>query len=106
MLLRHTVTIERNTPGAADDRSVGAASWATLETARAWVQPKSSKELMQLSQAGPNSSTHTIYIDPGADITGADRIAFGGATYQLDGDPLDEAGMGHHFKADAHLVTP
>lgn len=103
MRLIHTITIQRNTPGAVDDRGVPAQSWATLATARAWVQPKSSRELMQLSQSGPVASTHSVYIEPGTGIRESDRISFGGNTYQIDGI-RDEAGMGHHDKVDAHLV--
>ena len=103
MNLPHTITIERATDGAADDRGVPAQTWATLETARAWVQPKSAKELGQLSQGGPVVSTHSIYVDPNADVNEDDRIDYGSQTYQIDGI-RDEAGLGHHFKIDAHLV--
>ena len=104
MRLIHTITIERASDGAADDRGVPAQTWAPSSTAQAWVQPKSARELMQLSQGGPVASTHSIYVDPNADVTEADRIVFDGSTYQIDGI-RDEAGYGHHFKVDAHLVT-
>ena len=103
MRLPHTITIERNTEGALDDRGVPAQSWATLSTARAWVQPKSSREVAQLSQSAPVVSTHSVYVEPGTGVTAADRIRFGGDTYQVDGI-RDEAGVGHHLKLDCHLV--
>ena len=99
----HTVTIERASDGTDDDRGVPAQTWTTSSTAQAWVQPKTVKELMQLSQGGPVVSTHSIYVDPQADVNEADRIVFGGDTYQIDG-VSDAAGIGHHFKVDAHLV--
>jgi len=104
MRLIHVITIERASDGALDDRGVAAQTYATLATARAWVQPKQAREMAQLSQAGPVVSTHSIYVDPSADITEADRVVFDGDTYQIDGK-RDEAGYGHHFKLDAHLVT-
>ena len=103
MRLVHTISIERSSDGSLDDRGVPAQTWIAAATARAWVQPKSARELMQLSQAGPTVSTHSVYLDPNADITAADRIVFDGDAYQVDGI-RDEAGIGHHFKVDAHLV--
>ena len=44
----------------------------------------------------------TIYLWP-TDIAEADRIVWGTATYQVDGI-RDEAGIGHHYRVDAHLV--
>lgn len=103
MLLPHTITIQRNTPGSLDDRGVAAQSWSTLKTARAFVQPKSVRELRQLSQSGPVTSTYSIYVEPGTGIAEADRISFGGNTFQVDGIK-DEAGLGHHDKLDCHMV--
>lgn len=102
MHLPHSVTIERATAGTADDRGVAAQTWATLATVAAWVQPKSSYELRQLSQAGPVVSDHNVYLWP-TDVAEGDRIVYAGATYQVDGI-RDEAGIGHHLKVDCHLV--
>lgn len=103
MRLPHTVTIQKNTPGALGDRGVAAQVWTTRATARAWVQPKSVRELQQLSQSGPVVSTTSIYLEPVSGILEADRISYGGGTYQIDGIK-DEAGLGHHLKLDCHLV--
>jgi head-tail adaptor len=100
--LPHVVTIERATEGSIDDRGVPAQTWATLATVDAWVQPKSVREVAQLSQAGPVVSTHSVYLWP-TDVTESDRLVYGGATYQVDGIH-DEAGIGHHYRVDAHLV--
>ena len=102
MNLPHTVVIERATPGTVDDRGVPAQVWATLATIPGWVQPKSARELAQLSQGGPVTSTITIYLYP-TDVTEADRITYAGGTYQIDGI-RDAAGMNHHLELDCHLV--
>jgi len=100
--LPHTVTIERATKGSLDDRGVAAQTWATLVTVAAWVQPKSARELAQLSQGGPVAATHTVYLWP-SDITAGDRFVWEGTTYQLDGI-RDAAGIAHHLECDAHTV--
>ena len=99
----HSVTIQRATDGAIDDRGVAVQTWADLATARAWVQPKNARELAQLSQSGPVTSSHTVYLWPTADVTEADRLVYGGDTYQIEGI-RDEAGLAHHFKLDCKLV--
>ena len=98
----HTLTIQRSTDGAADDRGVALQTWADLADVPGWVQPKGARELAQLSQAGPVTSTTTIYLWP-CDVTEADRLVYSGDTYQISGI-RDEAGMGHHLKLDARLV--
>ena len=102
MRLPHSVTIQRSSDGSDDDRGVAVQTWATLAVTPAFVQPKSAKELAQLSQSGPVTATHTIYLYP-TDITEADRIAYDGLTYELDGI-RDEAGLSHHLRCDAHTV--
>ena len=102
MQFPHTIVIERSTDGADDDRGVPDQTWATLATVSAWVQPKTSRELMQLSQGGPVTSTHSAYLWP-TDITAADRFTYDGGTYQVEGI-RDEAGMAHHLKLDCRLV--
>jgi len=102
MNLPHVLIIQRAAAGTADDRGVPAQTWATLATVSGWVQPRSVRELAQLSQGGPVVSDMTIYLWP-TDIAEADRIVWGTATYQVDG-VHDEAGIGHHYRVDAHLV--
>jgi head-tail adaptor len=98
----HTLVIERASEGAADDRGVPAQSWATLATVSGRIEPKTVREAMQLSQAGPVVSTHTAYLLP-TDIAEGDRIASGGSTYQIDGI-RDPDGLGIITVVDAHLV--
>ena len=105
MNLPHSVVIERATAGTVDDRGVPAQVWAALATVSGWIQPKSARELAQLSQGGPVSSTISIYLWP-TDVNEDDRITYAGDTYQIDGI-RDEAGVNHHLKLDCHLVeTP
>jgi SPP1 family predicted phage head-tail adaptor len=99
----HTITVQRATDGAIDDRGVPAQTWAELSRVRGWVQPKDARELAALSQGGPVASTHTIYLWP-TDVTEADRIVFGSETYQIEGI-RDEAGMGHHLRLDCRAVA-
>lgn len=104
MNLPHNVTVQKVTAGVVDDRGVPAQVWSTrTANARAWVQPKSVREVQQLSQGGPVVSSHSIYLEPGTGIIEGDRITYGSNTYQVDG-VKDEAGLGHHDKVDAHLV--
>ena len=98
----HTLVIERATDGSDDDRGVPVQTWATLETVGGWLQPKSSREMEQMSQGGPVLSTHSAYIWP-TDITPADRFTYDGGTYQLTGI-RDEAGQNHHLKLDCYLM--
>jgi len=98
----HAIVIERASDGADDDRGVPVQTWATLDTVDAWVQPKSARELAQLSQAGPVTSTHNVYLEP-TDVTEADRFTHDGDTYQITGI-RDEAGVGHHLKLECRLV--
>jgi SPP1 family predicted phage head-tail adaptor len=105
-LMRHSLVIERATDGAVDDYNMPAQTWATLETVRGLVMPKTAEEVAQLSQGGPVASDHTIFLYP-TDVQEADRIRFDpddGRTYQIDA-VRDAAGQGHHLELDAHVVT-
>jgi len=99
----HEVDIERAAEGSRDDYGVPAQTWSTLATVPAWVQPKSARELAQLSQGGPVTVTHTIFLDP-TDLSESDRIAYAGKVYEIEGI-RDAAGYGHHLEVDAHTVT-
>ena len=104
-LLRHRLVIERVTNGAVDDRNMPAQTWATLAEVPGLVQPKSAKELAQLSQGGPVSSDHTIFLMP-TDLRESDRIRFDpddGRRYEVVG-VRDAAGWGHHLEVDATMV--
>jgi hypothetical protein len=106
-LLNSTLVIERVTNGTEDAYGMPAQTWAAYgDPVRGSVQPKSARELAQLSQGGPIASDHTIYVLP-TDVQEADRIRFDpddGRLYQVDG-VRDAAGVGHHLEIDAHMVT-
>jgi hypothetical protein len=101
----HTLVIERAAAGALDDRGVEAQTYTALATVPGWAQPKSVREMSQLSQAGPVTSDWSIYLGL-TDVTEADRLRLDpddGRTWEVDGIK-DEAGFGHHLKLDCHLV--
>ena len=99
----HSLTIERATEGALDDYRMPAQTWATLTTTPGWVQPKSATDMAMMSQGGPVSSTHTIYL-PVIDLRESDRIMYDGKQYEVVG-VRDAAGIGHHLEVDATLVA-
>jgi SPP1 family predicted phage head-tail adaptor len=102
----HRLVIERATAGADNDHGLPAQTWSTLSTVWGWVQPKRAEEMAQPTQAGPVSSDHSIYLWP-TDVREADRVRFAtddGRRYQVDA-VWDEAGIEHHLKLDAHMVT-
>lgn len=104
-LLRHRLVIERATDGALDDYGQPARTYATLATVRGLVQPKTTREMELVNQAGPVASTHTIYLLP-TDVRAADRIRLDpddGRRFELDG-VRDAAGQAHHLECDAQLV--
>jgi SPP1 family predicted phage head-tail adaptor len=104
-LLRHTLVIERATAGTEDERGMPAQTWTALATVRGSVQPRSAREMAQLSQGGPVASDLTIYLLP-TDVKAADRIRFDpddGLRFQVDG-VRDAAGAGRHLELDAHVV--
>lgn len=102
--LNHTLVIQRSTNGTEDAYGMPAQTWAELATVHASVQPKSVREMAQLSQAGPVTSDLTIYLLPTAIREGDRLVSTSGAVYQVDG-VRDAAGAGHHYEVDAHQVT-
>lgn len=105
-LLRHHLVIERAINGTEDERGMPAQTWSTLSEVRGLVQPKSARELAQLSQGGPVASDHTGYLLP-TDVKESDRIRFepdDGRRFEITG-VRDAAGIGHHLELDLNLVT-
>lgn len=101
--LRHTLVIKRPASGTRDEWGVPAGTpTTTVSTVHGLIEPKTARELAQLSQGGPVASTHTIFLFP-TDLKESDSIESGGVTYQIDGI-RDAAGAGHHLEVDAHLV--
>jgi SPP1 family predicted phage head-tail adaptor len=103
----HTITVQRATTASSityDDRGTPVTTWADHLEVQASNQPISVEELAQMSQAGPVSATHRIYVPGSPDITEDDRIIDGGRTFQIDG-VADPAGFGHHLAIEAHVVS-
>lgn len=102
--LNHTLTIERATGGSDDAYGMPTQTWAVVATVSGSIQPLRSEELLQLSQGGPVSSSHKIFVLYPVDLQASDRIISDGKTYQIDGEPADEGGAHHHLKLLAHTV--
>lgn len=102
--LNHSLTIERSTDGARDERGVPVQTWASIATVMASVQPLTDKDLMQLSQGGPTAATLKVYLLGTPDVTEADRLIEGTQVLQIDGK-FDQAGAGHHLRLNCHEVN-
>ncbi len=100
--LLHTLVIERPAGGARDEYGNPTQTWATLATVKGLVQPKSARDIAQLSQGGPVVSDLTAYLYP-TDLKESDRIVSDGLTYQVDG-VRNAGGVDHHLEVDCHLV--
>lgn len=104
-LLIHALAVERATSGADDEYGQPTRTYATLDTFRGRVEPKSAREVGLLSQAGAVVSDHTLYTRP-RDIRESDRISFNpddGRNYEITGI-RDPAGAGHHLTVDLTLI--
>ena len=104
-LLIHRLAIERATSGAPDEYGQPARTYATLATFRGRIEPKSAREVAQLSGAGAVVSDHVLRTRP-RDLRESDRIRFDpadGRLYEITGI-RDMAGAGHHLTVDLTLV--
>ena len=103
-LLIHTLAVERATPGADDEYGQPARTYATLATFRGRIEPKSAREVAQLSGAGAVVSDHTLRTRP-RDLRASDRIRFepdDGRRFEITGIRL--IGARHHLTIDLTLV--
>lgn len=88
-----------------DDLNQPVRSEAVLATVSALAQPRSVREIAQLSQAGITVGDHVVFMRP-TDITASDVLRFDpddGRRLQVMG-VRDAAGLGHHYEVDAQLV--
>lgn len=104
MMFRHTVQIQRATPGAVDDYNQPTRTYATLATVQALIQPKSGQELAQLSEAGPVRGQYRVFMAP-TDVHEGDRLVHGSDVYELT-FVADAGGAGHHLECDAERIEP
>lgn len=107
-LLRHTFVIERPDDGAVDEHNQPTTTYATLISVPGLIQPTTATEVAQLNQAGATLSKYVGYLRP-TDLLQSDRIRIAtgpmAGTYEVDGEPQDEAGQGHHLKVFCSRVA-
>lgn len=94
--LRHTVVIERNTPGTQNAYGVPTDAWAALRTVKAWYQPRLRKEGVEDTSGGSLREDGVFFMMP-TDVTQADRLAFDGFTYRIM-DVHNAAGKDQHLE--------
>lgn len=112
-IVRQVATLEDDEP-VLDDYGQPVRVASTIATnVPAGIQPKGSREVADISQAGVVPSTHTIYLLP-RDISTADAIVHDASacpmttdlpdgTYNVTG-LRDEVGAAHHIRIDAQLI--
>jgi hypothetical protein len=101
---RHTLVVKRDVATAAFD-ALGNPVTAefTVATVKGLIQPRTAKEVAQLSQAGPVVSDYICYM---ALLTGLETdcwIEYGSDRYDILSMP-DAAGLGHHLELAVRMV--
>lgn len=100
MRLTQTVTRLRGTVIAGPYGSTDEIDWSNPITAvyAAEVQPLSSEENVVLQQRV--ETRWRAFLPPEADVLATDRIAWDGATYEIDGEPEQwkRCGIVHHLE--------
>lgn len=106
----HTLVVERavsvtdeDSDVVYDDRGNATRTWTTHLTLHGSNQPLRVEEVAQLSQAGPVSATHRVFLPGTPDVTEDDRIIDGDRTFHID-SVADPAGAGHHLELLVHDV--
>lgn len=110
-LLRHTATLRRRVAvldggGLPTYTELGQPITALVEVGelRCRIEPLTSKELAQLSQAGPVIATHRAYMAASAGILEADQLVHG--TQVLEVQRIDDlGGSGRYLEVQAQLIT-
>ena len=103
-LLIHKLAVERATSGPPAEYGQPTRTYATLATFRGRIEPKSAREVAQLSGAGAVVSDHTLRTRP-RDLRASDRIRFepdDGRRFEITGMRL--IGARHHLTIDLTLV--
>jgi head-tail adaptor len=103
--LIHELTIQRATQaGPMDDYNHPTSTWAYLTEVPGLIQPKTVEERQQQNEAGSVVSDYNVYLFYEADIREADRIIYGGETFQVQGIEERDYGKLRHKKANATKV--
>ena len=103
-LLIHRLAVERATSGALDAYGQPTRTFATLDTFRGKLEPKSAREVAALHGAGAVVSDHTLRTRP-RDLRESDRIRFepaDGRLFEITGVRL--IGARHHLTVDLTLL--
>ena len=75
-----------------DSRGTQVRDWASAErheVAGCSVQPQSAGTLDPSGRALSTELAARVYMPPGADAKAGDRLEFAGATYEVEGEPLE-----------------
>ena len=84
-LMIHKAAVQRSTFGATTFSSGGTKAWATVNASLPCrIQPLSASERIEFSRP-QQEVTHRMYVAGSVDITAADRISFGGRTFNIVG---------------------
>lgn len=110
-LLRHRVAIIRQVPvldagePTYDDRGQPITEPVTIQAEwRCRIEPKTAREVAQLSQAGPVVADHTIFGRPTDLATGDALLATDGRAFEVM--PINDAGgAGHHLEVDVRRIA-
>jgi len=105
------VLIQANQSGTSEDDYGQPVYSGTTETPFiGWLQPRSSQELRQGNDSGAALTTHLLFAPVSLPLSKNDHVRWDVSPddlrrYEVNGDPRDAAGMGHHFEADMRQVT-
>ena len=106
--LVHRISIERPVSSGEDDYGHAIVSYEELEEVDGLIQPKSSREVANLLQAGAVVGEYTVFLFR-RDLTAADRLRDvttdpGGPVYQITGIRDFAFGRLAHLEVDAHRI--
>jgi hypothetical protein len=107
MSLLNSTVVRLRAPMAADAYGNLAPDWAAADRLpiRARVQQDSQQE--DTLDRDQQTAVFTVFLPPGADVTGSDRLEWAGRTLELTGPPatVDGYSAPHHVEARAREVV-
>ena len=105
------ILIQNNQSGTSEDDYGQPVYGGTTETPFiGWLQPRTSQEFRQGNEAGVALSTHQLFAPASLPISKSDHVRWNVSPddkrrYEVNGDPQDAAGIGHHLEADIRQIT-